>query len=179
MYAAKMRYLASIFVDAASIASSARNIEQASKALGDDDFLPFVFEGISLAQGQSSRIGFRKSGGEWQLMLFHNRFNLTRHPTEPYGNNLGDFASFCHEAGSTLFSILSGFRKRAYRLAAVQEGLLHEMKPEEMEEVAQRLFRLPHTFAQTPTFEWDWRAASRIERQILDLNAWCELTTDG
>jgi hypothetical protein len=169
MYAAKLRYLASIFVDAGSITSSTHNIAEVSRALGDENFLPFVFEEISISQGQSSRIGFRTASGEWQLYLFHNRFNLSHHPTDPEGKNLGDFSSFCQKAGTKLSAILSVFRKRAHRLAVVQEGLLPEMSPMEMEAVPRRLFHLPPTFIEIPPFEWDWRAASRIPRQIRDL----------
>jgi hypothetical protein len=169
MYAAKIRYLASIFVDAWSITSSMQNMAEVSRALGDENFLPFVFEEIPISQEQSSRIGFRTATGEWQLFLFHNRFNLSRHPIDSEGNNLGNFSSFCQEAGTKLSAILSVFRKRAHRLAAVQEGLLPEMLPTEMEAVLRRLFHLPPIFIETPPFEWDWRAASRIERQIRNL----------
>jgi len=169
MYGTKLRYLASIFVDAVSIIASTRNIAEVSRALGGDTFLPFVFEELSISQGQSSRIGFRTANGEWQLYLFHNRFNLSQHPTDQEGSNLGDFSAFCQEAGTKLAAILSGLRKRAHRLAAVQEGLLPEMSPTEMEAVARRLLYLPPVFSQTPPFEWDWRAASKIDRQIREL----------
>lgn len=169
MYAAKIRYLASIFVDAASIRSSSRNISEIESALADSNFLPFSFEELLRPPGQSSRIGFRTSNGEWQLYLFHNRFNLTKHPTDPEGRNLGDFAAFCQESGEKLAAILAGFRKRAHRLAAVQEGLLPELSPTEIEAVGGRLFHLPSVFIQTPPFEWDWRVVSKINRPVGEL----------
>jgi hypothetical protein len=169
MYATKMRYLASIFVDAASITSSASNISETEKALGDSEFLPFVFQELSSIQGPSSRIGFRTANGEWQLYLLHNRFDLSKHPTGTDGSNLGDFAVFCQKAGVKLAAILVGFRKRAHRLAAVQEGLLPELPQTEIEAVARRLFYLPPIFIQKPPFEWDWRVASKIDRLIGEL----------
>jgi hypothetical protein len=166
MYTIKLRYLASIFVDAASIAPSATNIAAVGRALRNKEFLPFAFQELSTLQAPSSRIGFRTPNGEWQLYLLHNRFDLSRHPIDLEGSNLGDFASFCQEAGTKLAGVMSRFRKRAHRLAAVQEGLLPEMSPTETEAITRRLFHFPATFIQTPPFEWDWRAASKIDRQI-------------
>ena len=169
MYATKIRYLASVFVDAGSITSNMQNMAEVFRVLGDESFLPFAFEEISISQGQASRIGFRTANGEWQLYLLHDRFNLSRHPIDPEGYNLGDFSSFCQEAGTKLTAILSVFRKRSHRLAVVQEGLLPEMPVSESENVAKRLFHIPLTFIKTPPFEWDWRLASKIERQIVNL----------
>jgi hypothetical protein len=146
-----------------------QNMAEVSKALGDESFLPFAFQEISTSQGQASRIGFRTATGEWQLYLFHDRFNLSRHPIDPEGNNLGDFSLFCQEAGTKLAAILAVFRKRSHRLAVVQEGLLPEISASEAEAMLERLFHLPPTFIKNPPFEWDWRLASRIERQIIDL----------
>jgi len=168
MYGSKIRYLASVFVDAGSITASVRNITKLADALGDEKLLPIIGMEPS-SDGVSPRIGFHTENGEWRLLLVHDRLDWAHLPTDPDGTNLGDFATFCRNAVPKLTATLHCFERKAHRLAAVQEGLLPEMPSSVMEDIARRLFYYPSIFSKYPPFEWDWRLASHIDRLICEL----------
>lgn len=172
MYEEKIRQLATAFVDAQSVGINRKDVRELSKELNDDRFLShLIFESKAgpLAGKPTGRIGFRSSNNEWHLALLGERFDFFRLPTEPGGSNLGDFGEFCREAIPKLNIALNFYQRKAHRLAAVQEGVLPKMKPEEMDEIASHLLRLPPTFSQTIPFEWDWRSASLLDRSFAGL----------
>ena len=168
MYGLKTRYLASAFVDAESITPSAENIAGLQGSLDDNKLIPTSVR-EQTPKGPVPRIAFSDSNGEWLLALLSNRFDLTHFGTLPDGSNLGEFSDFCREATAKLTTSLNYFKRRARRLATVQEGLLPDMSKKEMNKIASRLFELPTTYSKHLPFEWDWRAASHIERSFSDL----------
>ncbi len=163
MYDIKLKYLASVFVDADSITANAENITLLLKILNDEKLLPVSLQEPSITGG-IPRIAFATPSGERQLLLLGKRFDYTRLLGAEEGENWGDFSVFCREAGEKLITALNFFQRKAHRLAAVQEGLLADFPPKEMEHIAQRLFKFPPIFAQNAPFEWDWRSAAVISR---------------
>ena len=161
MYGNKIRYLASVFVDADSITSTADNISGLLKALDDENFVP-----VSLQEQSKPRMAFATHGGEWQLLLLSNRFDISHHPTMVDGSNLGEFSDFCQSAIAKLKVPLKYFKKTGHRLSAVQEGLLSELPKRKMNEIAMRLLKLPGTYSKSLPFEWDWRTVSLVERSF-------------
>lgn len=161
MYGNKIRYLASVFVDADSITATADNISGLLEALDDENFVP-----VSLRELSKPRIAFATHDGEWQLILLSNRFNISRHLTIIDGSNLGEFSDFCQSAIAKLKVPLKYFKKTGHRLAAVQEGLLPDLSKRRMNEIAMRLFKLPGTYSKSLPFEWDWRTISLVERSF-------------
>lgn len=163
MYDIKLRYLASVFLDADSITATAENIAHLVKAFNSSNLLPIGMQELAGASA-IPRLAFASPEGDWQLRCSKNRFDLIHVPVSADGAKLGDFSLFCQEASSKLVTTLNYFQRKAHRLAAVQEGLLAEFPKEEMEEIPQRLFHLPSTFIQHAPFEWDWRAVGIVAR---------------
>lgn len=167
MYGFRIRFLASVFVDAESITATAENVTGLLQALQDKAFIPVnVQEMSSTSPVPLSRIGFATSDGGCQFTLLGKRFDFARVATVPDGSNIGDFAMFCQEAIPKLTTALNYFQRRAHRLAAVQEGFLPDMAKTEMDNVAERLFSFPPVYAANRPFEWDWRMASLVERSF-------------
>ncbi|MCL1468471.1 hypothetical protein LAY41_29225 [Argonema galeatum A003/A1] len=165
MYSLKIRYTASVFVDAESIIPNARNITGLMNALGDEVLLPKTVEEQSPA-GVLPRISFNTADGEWQFLLLSKQFTLIHSATVPDGSNLGDFSTFCRNAIPKLTTALNYFQRKAHRLAASQEGFLSEMTQTEMENIAFRLMKFPSIYSKQFPFEWNWRSAALIEREF-------------
>jgi hypothetical protein len=165
MYASKIRYLASAFVDAESIVASAANALDLLKAFGSDKFLPVMINELSTT-GQAPRLAFRAVDGTAEVRLLGKRFDFLFLSTNSEGSDLGPFQKFCKEAQSILAISLNFFQRKAHRLAAVQEGFLQKMSLHESNELALKLFNFPPTYKQSVPFEWDWRAAALIEREF-------------
>ncbi len=163
MYDLKIRHLASVFVDAESITANAENITGLLKVLDDKTFLPVSVQELSLA-GPVQRIGFTTPDGDWQLVLLGKRFDVTHLPISQEESKLGDFSSFCQAAGAKLIKSLSFFKRKAHRLAALQEGFLPDMPKDVTDKIVNRLFKFPALYSQSIPFEWDWRVASIVER---------------
>lgn len=168
MYASKIRYLATAFVDAESIIAKAHEAAELMKILKDDRLFPMLILEESPA-GPIPRIGFQSADGEWQLVMLGKRFDFAQLAKQPQGSDLGDFSSFCREAIPKLTVVLDFYGRKSHRLAAVQEGFLQEMPQPKMDALAKTLFNLPPTFNERLPFEWDWRCVSLIERLVAEL----------
>ena len=160
MYGLRLRYLASIFLDAESIQANAKDVAGLMELFQDDQFLP-----SQAADSNIPRIGFRSVEGTRNLILSGKRFDYFHLPTK---NNLdlGDFTVFCQHAISKLSIAIDYFKRKGHRLAAVQEGFLAEMIDEEINSIASNLLNFPPSFSKDIPFEWNWRCASSIERNF-------------
>jgi hypothetical protein len=167
MYDLKIRYLASAFVDAESIAPNASQAIELSKALGDN-YLPLIANEPS-PSGPISRLVFRALDNTAQLALLGRRFNYSLQATNPEGSDLGELSDFCAQAKNVLAIALAFFQRKAHRIAAVQEGFLEKMSSQEIEKISLRLFNFPPTYKHVFPFEWDWRIASVIEREFSEI----------
>ena len=152
MYASKIRYLASVFVDADSIVPSPTHALEFLKTLGNDKFFPGIVNELS-PTGPSPRLSFRTSDNSLRLNLLGKRFDFALTAKEGEGDDLGEFSKFCEEAKYILALALSFFQRKAHRLAAVQEGFLKQMDSKEKDEIALRILNLPEFYKQVLPFE--------------------------
>lgn len=169
MFDLTTRFLASVFLDAQSIATNTENtvniLEKVLRPRGDVEWIHIpILE--SPQSGASPRMGFTSLSGEWQLILASTRFDLTKRLIDPKQSNMGEFSDFCKRAYPILNDLLVMFERKGHRLSAVQEGLLPVMSEAKMQAIAMRLLKLSPTFSSSPPFEWDWRVASLIKRPV-------------
>jgi hypothetical protein len=165
MYASKIRYLASAFVDAESVVPNATDALEFLKTLGNEKFFPGIIHELS-PTGPMPRLSFHTSDNMLRLNLLGKRFDFTLTAKEAEGDDLGKFSEFCEQAQHILARALIFFQRKAHRLAAVQEGFLQQMDSNEKDTIALRIFNFPNFYLQAIPFEWDWRAASKIERRF-------------
>lgn len=165
-----IRYLGAAFVEASSLNLNPQDILELLPALGARLGNIQLVSNIINEQtpaGSSPRYAFFSTDGAWQILLLSGRFDVARVTGDPIqGSNLGDYSIFCQQASDVLSTLLDHFHMQAYRLAAVQEGLLREMSDDEMAIIARKLMLFPTTYAGQRLTEWDWRAVTEINRQF-------------
>jgi len=118
MYASKIRYLATAFVDAESIIAKPHEAAELIKILKDYRLFPVLAVEES-PTGPIPRIVFHSADGEWQLLLLGKRFDFAQLAKQPQGSDLGDYSSFCREAIPKLTVVLDFYGRKSHRLAAV------------------------------------------------------------
>src|ERR1700727_1267321 len=169
MYNVKLRYLASVFVDARDVQSTTRVAQKFADALGRDDLTSITV--MQLGQGGAvPRLGFRTATNDWLLVIQTERIDFSRVPTEPSGANMGDFESFCLEAIEILGSSLTHLGRKAHRAALIQEGLLPAMSADRLAKVANKLLRLPATYQTSPMEEWVWQCVAVRRKAFSESN---------
>lgn len=157
------RYLFNIFLSADDILVVSRDVKELLSLFGDRDLLPVS----AMEQDLSvSRIGFRSSNGEWEVLLFRNNFFVRQNSVIPFGKNLQDFKHFCDEASEILSMILTYFNRKVYRLAAVRREIIYELSPQQLHEIRESLLIIPDTRSEEEPYEWDWRIGHRSRRTI-------------
>jgi hypothetical protein len=78
-------------------------------------------------------------------------------------SDLGTLDAFAAQASQIVAAVLDCFPERlARRIALVREGLL-DVAPADMDNLAERVLRIPEAFQRNRPFEWDWRIAARLE----------------
>lgn len=172
MHNTNTRYLASAFVEANSLKLNNQDVTSMMSTLGtmlgDIQLLPNVVNEETPSGSVPRYVLIGITGvWQWQILLLGSRFDVSRVSANPFqGSNLGDYSTFCQQAGEILISLLERFQLRPHRLAAVQEGYLEEMSAEEITDVARRLMRFTDTYAHQILTEWDWRAVAQINREF-------------
>ncbi len=160
----RMRYQASIFVDAEDIGPTPDNITILMDAFRDKQLIPGTFRQlVAPSLAPRPRLQFSTSSGEWEILFATQRIDIAKIQTTPTGENLGELEGFCAEVNDLFDRILSRFTRKANRLALITGFLLKEMTPSELDNVYLKLFRPPEFYTQHPPFEWDWRSASKAE----------------
>ena len=168
MYSLKLRYLGSVFLDAASVTPTPERTHGLSEALNDDQ-LSLVQAAETVGDEQVSRIAFSNSNMSLRLVISSQRIDFSAHPTVDDGSNMGTFGEFCDLAATKLRAVLSYLDRRAHRVAAVQEGLVGNLDTKDLEDIGARALNLPAVLSAHSPFEWDWRTAVRVERTFADL----------
>jgi len=175
-YTAKVRYLASVFVDARRAVATSRDVVALLGVLGDDRLLPTTMHEITQT-GTMPRIAFNSADERVLLALTSTRFDYAVQSLSPDGDDLGSFAAFCKEAEERLTTALSHFRLRGHRLATVQEGYLDATSLEQIEHVMSRLLNRPPLYQESVPSEWNWRANTMVRRKISTQNEDTNLIT--
>jgi len=175
----KIRYLASVFVDAHRVVATPPNVRAFLDALDDADLLPTTVQEIGLS-GNVARMAFNSADGRSQLVLAGNRFDYSFQAATPEGSDLGSFATFCHEAETKLITAITHFKLRGTRLAAVQEGYLLQTADDGLDPVMARLMNRPSTYRAGVLRDWTWRANVETKRRLGSLTeATNTITTVG
>ena len=171
MFDIKLKYLASVFVDADSITHESKYITDLQKELKEEGFVPLqVFEGPGPGVTISShgivkpRIGFHNPDKGIHLVLQGTRFDYSKQPLLSSVKEMGEYSDFLKEASDKLNIAMDYFGRKAHRLAAIKEGFLPEMNSKKLNAICSNLLILSDTFSKLLPFEWDWRVASKIER---------------
>ncbi len=169
VYASKIRYLASVFVDARHAVATPKDVGTLLAALDDDRLLPTTIQEVGPG-GITQRIAFNSADQSILLALTGTRFDYSYQATSPLGNSLGNFKEFCHDADQKLNIALAHFKLRGNRLAAVQEGYLPEMSLAESQKIASNLLKVPPTYSDKAIREWSWRINSTMRRKVNSQN---------
>jgi hypothetical protein len=162
-YQQPTRYLARAWLDVAPISPNEAVLNDMRALLGRAD--------LSMAiamDGTVQRLALLDNTG-LQIVLPGESFDVIRVPiVAPDGSDVPmmPFPEFAAEAGA-IFAAFARSRpdRLARRLALVQEGLL-ESPPVLIDQLPGRLFHVPEPFRTHPPFEWDWRLATRVERNV-------------
>jgi hypothetical protein len=77
---------------------------------------------------------------------------------------MGGFESFLSTAAMVLPRALVFVERKAHRVAAVQEGLITALTPDQLRTAATTLLRMPPALNLPAPAEWDWRVATSVER---------------
>jgi hypothetical protein len=163
MYDIKLRYLASVFVDAKDVLPTTKVAQQIAEAIRRADLVPVTITQIT-AGGLTPRIGLRTPENDWLLVIQSERIDFARLPNATDGTILMDFETFCHEAGDLLTAVTNHLGRKANRMTAVQEGLLGTMSSEQLRKVTERLLNLPRLYASGSVPEWTWQCVGLHQR---------------
>ena len=161
MKTVKLKYLASVFLDADSITPDTRDVTGLIQTIKDSNLLPFLAQ-----ENSTPRMGFRSLDNETRLLLLSKRFIYEKIRSSPSEKDIGDIEAFCKEAKLKLESTLSYFERKCYRMSLVQEMVVFDIAQPQLDGIAGRLLNMPPTFSDNLPFEWDWRCTSSIKRAI-------------
>lgn len=125
MYASKIRYLASAFVDAESVVASPTHALEFLKTLGNDKFFPGIINEFS-PTGPTPRFSFRTPDNSLRLNLLGKRFDFTLTAKDAEGDNLGEFTEFCKQAQHILAQALIFFNEKLIGLLQYKKASLNK-----------------------------------------------------
>jgi hypothetical protein len=164
IYEIGIRYLCSAFVDTQeTLQPTAKVIEELATAMAIPDFQALtVLEGPA----QAARIMFHDPERSIQIFFGSKRIDISRNMVGAVPSDFGDFGVFAKRAGTMLAKAIPVAARVPHRLAAVREGFLPDLPAADMDSICTRLLKLPMSFTNPPPFEWDWRCARRVERNV-------------
>ncbi|MBN1970227.1 MAG: hypothetical protein JW870_12735 [Candidatus Delongbacteria bacterium] len=165
----KLKYQATIFLNANDIGATQKNISDLMMDFSDKGFIPNIFQEITNLNPQpQNRFRLQASNSEWIINIGSLRIDIEKNPIDMKGANLGGELDFCKDVTDFFARILKRFPRKASRLAFVSRFLLDEMSKEQLEGAYNKLFNSPNIYTQNKPFEWNWRTAARIEKEICD-----------
>jgi len=168
MYAFKLRYLASIFVNAESIVPNNKYLPNLLEQFSTDDFQLITVQEPT-TQGAKPRIGFISPEQGFQFILGSSRFDFAKLPINQDGSNLGDFSTFCTLASQKLSNAAHALNLTPSRLAVVQEGMLEPQSEEDYNKLVKKIFVFPPSYQESLPFEWSWKAVNKVARTFGDI----------
>ena len=166
----KLKYEASIFVNAEDIIPSPDIISPLMETFRDKALIPGTFQQIGPSTpAPTMRLRLSTSNNEWMISFPTHRIDIDKNPTNPVGSNLGEVADFCLNATDLFERILKIHNKRANRLGLNSTSLLQEMTPSQLDNVHSKLFISPQFYKDNSPFEWNWRSVTDYPIKILSL----------
>lgn len=165
----KLKYQASIFLNAIDMGATPKNISDMLTDFSDKGFIPNVFQEINnLTPQPQNRFCMQSPNNEWRINIATTRIDIEKNPTDLKGANLGTETDFCKEAAIFFSRILKRFPRKSHRLAFVSRFLLREMSDEELNNIYNKLFNTPSLYKGNIPFEWNWRVVSHINKNITE-----------
>ena len=163
----RLKYQASIFLNALDMGATPKNISDMMGDFSDKGFIPNIFQEINnLTRQPQNRFSLQSSNNEWRINIATTRIDVEKNPTDLKGTNLGTEADFCKEATDFFCRIIKRFPRKANRLAFVSRFLLNEMSIDELNNSYKKLFYSPQLYKDNVPFEWNWRTVSHIVKNI-------------
>lgn len=167
----KLKYQASIFLNAFDIGATSKNIGDLIADFSDKGLIPNIFQEITTINPQpQNRFRMQSPNNEWVITIASMRIDIEKNPTDIKGGNLGSEEDFCREATVFFNRILKRFPRKANRLAFVTRFLLEEMSLEQLTGSYNKLFNCPQIYKENIPFEWNWRTVSRLEKDVAGNN---------
>ena len=167
----RLKYQASIFVDAIDIKPEPDTIKLLIDVFRDMSLIPSTFQQISPPEpAPHTRLQFSSQDNEWAVRFATHRIDIERNPTDLKGSNLGDLLEFCSVVNDSFERLVTIFKKRANRIALITNFMLGEMTNKRLMSVYRKLFTPPKFYADNSPYEWDWRAVSKIPIKLQKLN---------
>jgi hypothetical protein len=159
-YAQYIRYLVRVWADIAPLPVPWAELQRLQNAIGRNDLVPAV-----ATEGTVVRSALITANGGLQVVLPGESIDVQLLPTTDRPN-LGTLEDFVAEASRIVAAFVDLFPERlARRIALVREGLL-DVAPADMDNLAERVLRIPQAFQHNRPFEWDWRIGSRLEHEL-------------
>lgn len=162
MYAVRIRYTASVFLNAVNVHPNTRNLAGLLSELEAYQVEPVV--GQEIVNGQPmGRLGFRtsdKKKDSWMLMLGASRFDLVMGTSDqPH-----PFEDFCTLSGEVFQIVLSFLSRKVHRLAAVQHGVLSDL--ELAKKLPGRFFTVPKGMQAGSLLEYSWKYGTQSDASL-------------
>lgn len=160
MFDSTVRTLARVFVNGSHVQVKGSTFAQLLAIVGDE-FIPRAVTELQ-ATGPVQRLGAITPAGDWTVHISSESIDVTYMPA--YGASGPSFEEFCNRATQYLGGVQNMLGQLASRIAVAHEGL-DRKTPEELETLGDRLLQRAKPFDRE-LFEWDWRVASRIDRDF-------------
>lgn len=163
----KLKYQATIFLNASDLNAIPKNINELMIEFTDKGFIPNIFQEISSNNPTpQNRFKLQSPNNEWTVMLGSTRIDIDQNPINLKGTNITDVSNFCKESKDIFTRILKKFPRKGNRISVVSRCLLNEMSNEQLDIIYHKLFSSPPLYQKNTPFEWNWRAVSRINKKI-------------
>jgi hypothetical protein len=156
MYEHVQRYLARVWFRSWTPPSTILELGRIAELLGESSLTPSNIHEIN-ANGIVPRVGLTHPERLWSLRFLKDTIDLDFQP--PSASDLS-FDEFLDLAVDVLPALTEHVGVKAYRVAAIQEGLL---PGEPSPELPKRLFLTPPGL-ESALFEWDWRLCKSVHR---------------
>lgn len=168
-YRLPVRYLASAFVDAASLVATPENLAEAGELLREHALIPAIsVQFVMFPQTAilpQKRIALTSIDERWAVDLNADRFDVSFRPGNAKDGVL-PFAEYCERAADILCILTAHYKRIPHRLAAVQEGLTSLSGDAQIEAVRRRLCHAPASFEGSPGVEWFYRFGVLTQRSF-------------
>lgn len=92
--------------------------------------------------------------------------DISQNLTDAKGNNIGDIKQFSTEASDIFVRIMDKYQQKAHRLAILGSLVLKEMSSQALDDLYPKIFNPVSTHKENKPVEWNFRAVSRIEKEI-------------
>ena len=165
----KLKYQASIFVNAEDITPNPDSIKALIDMFSDKALIPSTFYELKGILHQKPRLRLSNSNNEWEISFGSQRIDINKHSLEPEGSNVGELHKFLIEIAGWYERILSYYPKRCKRIAFNTNSIFLDTSEDDLVNIYNRLFLPPKFYTRYLPFEWNWRSGARIPIKIKKL----------